>query len=81
LPVYPNLIKNLPVTGLNQVWVADITCVRILAGFVFLAVILDLFSRRVVGWALSKSMDHQLAVAALKMALAGRQPATGLIHH
>jgi len=53
LPVFPNRIAGMTVTGINQVWVADITYIRILTGFVFLAVILDLFSRRVIGWALS----------------------------
>ena len=82
LPVYPNLISGLKVTGINQVWVADITYIRIQTGFVFLAVILDVFSRRVVGWALSKSLDHSLTVEALKIAMERRNPpAAGLIHH
>jgi putative transposase len=81
LPVYPNRIKGLEVTAVNQVWVADITYIRILTGFVFLAVILDVFSRRVVGWAISKRIDHHLTLAALRMALKVRQPKPGLIHH
>jgi putative transposase len=81
LPVYPNRIKGLEVTAVNQVWVADITYIRIMTGFVFLAVILDVFSRRVVGWAISKRIDHHLTLAALRMALRVRQPKPGLIHH
>jgi putative transposase len=80
-PIYPNLLKGLEVTGLNQVWVADITYIRILTGFVYLAVILDIFSRRVVGWALSKSIEHSLTVAALRMAIQTRKPSPGIIHH
>lgn len=81
LPVYPNRIKGLEVTAINQVWVADITYIRILTGFVFLAVILDVFSRRVVGWAISKRIDHHLTLTALRRALGVRQPKPGLIHH
>ncbi len=80
-PVYPSLLKGLEVTGINQVWVADITYIRIMTGFVYLAVILDIFSRRVVGWALSKRIDHELTVAALKMGISARNPAPGIIHH
>jgi transposase InsO family protein len=80
-PVYPNLIKGKTVTVINQVWVADITYIRILTGFVFLAVILDLFSRRVVGWAISKRIDHNLTVDALRVAIDNRKPPAGLIHH
>lgn len=80
-PVYPNLIKGLELTGINQLWVADITYIRILTGFVFLAVILDVFSRRVVGWAISKRIDHQLTLEALKMAIEARKPNLGIIHH
>jgi transposase InsO family protein len=80
-PVYPNLIRGKTVTDINQVWVSDITYIRIATGFVLLAVILDVFSRRVVGWALGKSISHQLTLGALKMALALRKPGPGLIHH
>lgn len=80
-PVYPNLLKGLEVTGMNQVWVADITYVRILTGFVYLAVILDIFSRRVIGWAISKSIRHELTVAALQMAIQMRNPGPEVIHH
>lgn len=79
--VYPNLLKGREVTGVNQVWVADITYIRILTGFVYLSVVLDIFSRRVVGWALSKRIDHELTLSALKMAIASRNPAEGIIHH
>jgi putative transposase len=79
--VYPNLLKGLEVTDINQVWVADITYIRILTGFVFLAVILDVFSRRVVGWALSKCIDHELTIAALRMAVTVRKPQPNIIHH
>lgn len=79
--VYPNLLKGLEVTDMNQIWVADITYIRILTGFVFLAVILDVFSRRVVGWALARRIDHRLTLEALRMALRTRKPRAGLIHH
>jgi transposase InsO family protein len=80
-PVYPNLLKGLEVTDVNQVWVADITYIRILTGFVFLAVLLDVYSRRVVGWAIAKRIDHQLTLGALRRALTTRSPRAGLIHH
>jgi len=79
--LYPNLLKGLEITDMNQVWVADITYIRILTGFVFLAVTLDVFSRRVVGWALAKRIDHRLTLEALRMALRTRTPRAGLIHH
>lgn len=68
-------------TGLNQVWVADITYIRIRTGFVFLAVILDVYSRRVIGWALSKRLDRTISLSALRMALRHRTPPPGVIHH
>jgi len=80
-PVYPNLLKGFEVTDVNQVWVADITYIRIRTGFVFLAVILDVFSRRIVGWGIAKRIDHRLTLEALRMALRGRNPRAGLIHH
>jgi len=80
-PVYPNRIKGLEVSDINQVWVADITYIRLQTGFVFLAVILDVFSRRVVGWGISKRIDHRLTLEALKMAISIRKPSSGLIHH
>jgi len=79
--IYPNLYAQAHPTGLNQVWVADLTYVRLCWEFVYLAVILDAFSRRVVGYALSHSLEASLTVAALQAALADRQPAPGCIHH
>jgi len=79
--VYPNLLAGLTLTGTNQAWVADITYIRILKGFVFLAAIVDRYSRKVIGWAISKRIDAELCVAALKSALATRQPPPGCIHH
>lgn len=80
-PRYPNLVKNLVVTALNRVWVADITYIRILTTFVYLAVILDSFSRKVIGYALSKSLDTSLTLSALKMAFVERKAPKGCIHH
>lgn len=80
-PVYPNLARGIKVTDLNQLWVADITYVRIVRGFVYLAAILDADSRRVIGWAISRSLDSEVALAALSMALAARQVGSDLIHH
>jgi transposase InsO family protein len=80
LPVYPNLLKNRRVCAVNQVWVADITYIRIRSSFVYLAAILDLYSRRIVGWAISKRIDTQLCVAALRRALETRR-ARSCIHH
>ena len=79
--IYPNLLADKILTGLNQAWVADITYIGILKGFVFLAAILDRFSRKVIGWAISKRIDAELCVAALKIALQERQPLPGCIHH
>jgi putative transposase len=79
--VYSNLVKGKPVNGINQVWAADITYIRIVNGFVYLAVILDLYSRKVIGWALSKRIDGDLVLNALRMALERRRPSTGVIHH
>jgi putative transposase len=77
----PNLLPGLTVDGPNQVWVADITYIRILTGFVYLAAILDLFSRKVVGWAISQRITRKLCLAALRMAVEERRPAAGCIHH
>jgi transposase InsO family protein len=80
--VVPNLARNLVLTGLDQLWVADITYIRLLEEFVYLAIVLDAFSRRVIGWALEDHVQADLTVAALTMALAQRRPAYGsLIHH
>jgi putative transposase len=81
LPVYPNLAREMKPTAINQLWVADITYVRLRTEFVYLAVVLDAFSRRVIGWALGRTLEAQLAVSALRMALVQRRPAPGLVHH
>jgi putative transposase len=77
----PNLLPGLTVKGPNQVWVADITYIRIRTGFVYLSAILDLFSRKVVGWAISQRITRDLCLAALKRAVDERRPAPGCIHH
>jgi putative transposase len=80
--VVPNLARGLELTGLDQLWVADITYVRLLEEFAFLAVVLDAFSRRVIGWAIDDHLQASLALAALGMALAARRPRPDtLIHH
>ena len=81
--VYPNLVKNLNIIQLNQVWASDITYIQLSHEFVYLSVILDLFSRRCIGWSLSRSIDTQLTLNALDMALQTRWNDTmmGLIHH
>ena len=81
LPVYPNLAREITPCAINQLWVADITYIRLRTEFVYLAVVLDAFSRRVVGWALGRTLEAELALAALRMALAQRQPLAGLVHH
>jgi len=78
---HPNLIEAMTINGINQVWASDITYIRILNGFVYLAVILDLFSRKVIGWQISKRIDGELTLDALKMAIARRKPPRGVIHH
>ena len=80
-PIFPDLAKDLAPTGPDQLWVADLTYIRVLSGFVYLAVILDAWSRRVVGWALSRRIDAELAVAALDAAVAAREPPPGCVHH
>ena len=79
--VHPNLLPELTVDGTNQVWTADITYIRILTGFVYLAVVLDLYSRKVIGWAISKRIDGDLALNALEMAIISRDPSRGVFHH
>ena len=81
LPVYPNLAAQITPTAVNQLWVADITYIRLRLEFVFLAVVLDAFSRRVIGWALGRTLEARLAIAALTMALTERKPQSGLVHH
>lgn len=80
-PIYPNLLRGADLTGLDQAWVADITYIRLPTTFAYLACILDAFSRRCVGWHLSRFIDTQLTLDALNQALADRRPAPGLIHH
>jgi transposase InsO family protein len=81
LEVYLNLAKRMKLTGINQLWVADITYIRLRTEFVYLAVILDAFSRKVVGWELDRTLATRLAKAALEKAIARRQPPPGLVHH
>jgi transposase InsO family protein len=80
-PVYPNLAKGMKWTGINQLWIADITYIRLETEFVYLAVVLDAYSRRVVGWALGRTLEDDLTIAALRMAILLRSPGPGLIHH
>ncbi len=79
--VYPNLAGSMELTGIDQLWIADITYIRLETEFIYLAVVLDAYSRRVIGWALDRSLEAELASAALKMALARRNPPEGLTHH
>jgi len=79
--VYPNLAERLELTDLNQLWVADITYIRLREEFVYLAVVLDAFSRKVVGWALGRDLKTSLALEALQKALDSRRPGPGLVHH
>ena len=81
LAVYPNLARETVPSGLDQLWVADITYIRLAWEFVYLAVILDAYSRRVVGWALDDTLEGKLTIAALRMALDRRRPGAGLVHH
>ena len=80
-PIFPNLAKKMTIDGPNQLWIADITYVTIIGGFVYVAVILDAWSRRVVGYALSRSIDARLTLAALGMAIEAREPPKGCVHH
>jgi len=79
--VYPNLAREMVPTGIDQLWVADITYIRLASEFVYLAVVIDAFSRRVIGWALDVTVEDDLPLAALRMALELRRPAPGLVHH
>lgn len=82
LPIFPNLIKGIKASKIDQIWVADITYIRLSSGrFVFLAIVLDLYSRKVVGWNLGENLSSNLATSALKMAIEARGPKPGLIHH
>jgi putative transposase len=79
--VYPNLAEQMTLSGINQLWVADITYIRLEEEFVYLAVVIDAFSRRVIGWALDRSVEDDLTLAALRMALELRRPPAGCVHH
>lgn len=81
LPVFPNLAARVQLDGLDQLWVADITYIRLRKDFVFLAAILDAYSRRVIGWALDRRLETKLCLAALEKALRRRRVTAGLIHH
>ncbi|MBC7925423.1 MAG: IS3 family transposase [Bryobacteraceae bacterium] len=81
LRVYPNLAGSMEVTGLDQLWIADITYIRLETEFIYLAVVLDAYSRRVIGWSLDRTLEDDLAIAALQMAFRRRTPADGLTHH
>jgi len=81
LEVYLNLASRMKLTGINQLWVADITYIRLKAEFVYLAVILDSYSRKVVGWELDRTLATRLPLAALEHAITERQPPPGLVHH
>jgi putative transposase len=81
LPIYPNLAAQIVPTAINQLWIADITYIRLRTEFVYLAVVLDAFSRRVIGWALGRTLEAELALSALRMALRARKPPPGLVHH
>jgi putative transposase len=81
-PIYPNLARHVTLTGLNQLWVADITFIRLRSEFIYLAVVLDAYSRRVIGWDLGRTLQAELAIRALHMALSERNwKAEELIHH
>jgi transposase InsO family protein len=79
--VYLNLARRMKLTGIDQLWLADITYIRLRTEFVYLAVILDAFSRKGVGWALDRTLANRLTIAALERAIAQRQPRPGLVHH
>jgi len=81
LPIYPNLAQGRVLTGINQLWVADITYIRLAVEFVYLAVLLDAFSRSCIGWALQRRLEAGLVLEALHMALRRRRPQPGLVHH
>jgi putative transposase len=78
---YPNLAADFAPTGIDQLWVADLTYVRLRSAFVFVAVVLDAFSRRCIGWSLMTHLRAELVIEALQMALRRRRPMPGLIHH
>lgn len=79
--IYPNLAREMVLTGMDQLWVADITYIRLEVEFVYLAVVIDAYSRRVIGWALDRRVEDELTLAALRMALELRHPPEGCVHH
>ena len=79
--VYPNLAGRMVLTGMDQLWIADITYIRLRDEFVYVAVVLDAYSRRVIGWALDRTMEDELTLSALRMALSRRVVEPGLVHH
>jgi transposase InsO family protein len=79
--IHPNLARNLELRDINQLWVADLTYVRLEQEFAYLALVLDAYSRRVIGWALGRNMETRLTLEALEKAIAERQPKPGLVHH
>jgi putative transposase len=79
--IYPNLAARVNLTGVNQLWVADITYVRLREAFLYLAVVMDAYSRRVVGWELGEDLRAELALVALNRALADRAIEAGIVHH
>jgi transposase InsO family protein len=79
--VHQNLAESLELTGIDQLWVADITYIRLRQEFVFLAVVLDAYSRKVIGWQLGRKLDTSLPLGALEMAIVRRHPRPGLVHH
>jgi len=81
LKVYPNLAGEMELTGIDQLWVADITYIRLETEFIYLAVVLDAYSRKAIGWSLDRTLEDDLAIAALQMAFRRRSPAEGLTHH
>ena len=81
LPIYPNLAGQMTLTDIDELWIADITYIRLLREFIYLAVILDAFSRRCIGWALERHLQAELAIEALKMAVGAGGVKAGLVHH
>jgi putative transposase len=79
--VHPNLAESMELTVVNQLWVADITYIRLQREFVFLAIVLDAFSRKAIGWELGRGLETKLPLAALESAIASRHPQPGLVHH
>jgi putative transposase len=79
--VHPNLAEAMELTAVNQLWIADLTYIRLRREFVFLAVVLDAFSRKVIGWELGRTLETRLPIVALEAAIANRRPQPGLVHH